>query len=84
MQAYSHHGQKQFQEISRVPAKGQHATGLKRWPSDKANHSCDNSLLIVVHNQVLIVSLKQSFMQFLIKIFSLNFISNLVATYIST
>jgi len=24
-----HHGQKQFQETSHTPAKGQHATGLK-------------------------------------------------------
>jgi len=28
-QARSHHGQKQFQETSRVPAKGQHMPGLK-------------------------------------------------------
>jgi len=24
----------------------------KRWPSDKANHSCDNKYLTVVHNQI--------------------------------
>jgi len=23
----------------------------KRWPSDRANHSCDNNLLTVVQNQ---------------------------------
>jgi len=29
MQAHSHRGQKQFQETSRVPAKGRRTSGLK-------------------------------------------------------
>jgi len=33
MHAYKHHGQKQFQETSRVPVEGQRAPGLIKQPA---------------------------------------------------